>query len=352
MGAYYREWLLSEHLFTRKGCQDAGRVYIWADVDERTLETGRALAESLVPGCGLAIHSRANHATDPIFSGAGVPNPELSLKAVRDRLDSDSQKLLAEYGPALDALQFILTGGEAAARKLVELPAEIGVSIHGKSVELEGPFAAGSSLSEDLQLEYADGMQGKDLGWGRLNEDNLSRVLEIHALYADLIRRTPYVARARSSNLLEHVLRSIEQATTGKVVPGALGQPGDHVLILTGHDTNLSNISGALGLSWHLQGYQPNDAPPGGALVLSLWRGPDSGQYSLTTQYIAQTLDQMRNAIPLTISEPPAKQDVPIPGCETVSKGAGCSWQVFKTMVQQAVDPAFISIETSGSGTQ
>src|SRR5450755_634837 len=54
----------------------------------------------------------------------------------------------------------------------------------------------------------------------------------------------------------------------GKRVPGALGRPGDALLILVGHDTNLSNLSGMLHLSWHLPGYQPDDTPPGGALIL------------------------------------------------------------------------------------
>jgi 4-phytase/acid phosphatase len=40
--------------------------------------------------------------------------------------------------------------------------------------------------------------------------------------------------------------------------------------MLCGHDTNLSNLSGMLGLSLKLPGYQPDDTPPGGALVFSL----------------------------------------------------------------------------------
>lgn len=74
-------------------------------------------------------------------------------------------------------------------------------------------------FSEDLLLEYANGMEGSSLGWGRLTRENLDRVLEIHAVYSDLMRRTPYLARARGSNLLADVLQSLEQAETGKPVP-------------------------------------------------------------------------------------------------------------------------------------
>jgi 4-phytase / acid phosphatase len=349
MGAYYRDWLSRQRLLSREGCQDAGRVYIWADTDQRTLETGRAFAASLQPGCGLAIHSRTEGEKDPLFSGIGTPDPELGLKAVRDRLAPDSDKLLSELRPALVTLQSVLTGAQKAPQMLASSPPEIDVSLHGKSVELSQPFAAGATLSEDLLLEYADGMQGKDLGWGRLNNLNLYQVLALHSAESDLVRRTPYLSRARGSNLLVHVLESIEQSATGRSVPGALGRTGDRLLILCGHDTNLSNISGILGLSWHLRGYRPDETPPGGALVFSLWRDPDSGQDFVTTQFVAQTLDQMRNVVRLTISTPPAEEDVSIPGCEAVRHDAACSWPLFESTLHRAIDPAFVSPD-AGSG--
>jgi 4-phytase / acid phosphatase len=351
MGSYYRDWLVENHLFTIQGCGSAARTFLWADTSERTLETGKALAESLLPGCPIAVHSRPDHQTDPLFSGIGTPDPGLSLNAVRDRLEPDSQKFLADHRAALDTLQSILSGGNAVPKKLPESPSGIGVSLQKKALELDGPLATGSTLSEDFLLEYLEGMTGNDLGWGRLTKEDLFRILDIHATYADLMRRTPYIARARGSNLLEHILRSIEQAVSGKPVAGAVGAPGDRVLLLVGHDTNLSNLSGMLGLSWHLQGYQPDDTPPGGALIFSLWQDSDSEQYFVRSQYIAQTVDQMRNATPLRISAPPAEQVLSIPGCAAVRRGAGCSWKVFQTTVRKAIDPSFISIETSGIGS-
>jgi histidine phosphatase superfamily protein (branch 2) len=58
MGTYYRDRFAREGLLTREGCADAGRIYIRADADQRTVETGRALAESLAPGCTIPVHSR------------------------------------------------------------------------------------------------------------------------------------------------------------------------------------------------------------------------------------------------------------------------------------------------------
>ncbi len=212
-------------------------------------------------------------------------------------------------------------------------------------MELTGPLSVGSTLSENLLLEYANGFQGADLGWGRLTRANLLKVLEVHAVYADMLRRTAYLARARGSNLLEHLRLAMEQAESGKALPGALGRPGDALLILSGHDTNLSNISGMLGLSWRLPGYQPDDAPPGGALVFSLWHD-DTGQDSVTAQYIAQSLDQMRNAERLTLAAAPVIQAVSIPGCQPDSAKRGCPWANFRLVLQSATDPAFVASST------
>ncbi len=62
----------------------------------------------------------------------------------------------------------------------------------------------------------------------------------------------------------------LQQAVTGKQVPGALGELGDRAVILVGHDTNLANIAGMLNLNWLIDGRR-DDTPPGGALVFELW---------------------------------------------------------------------------------
>jgi len=331
MGGYYREWLSAEGAVQVPGCRDAGRVFIRADGEARTLETGRAFAESLLPGCGIAVHAETGGTTDRLFSGFGKPDQERMLAAVNERLGHDPQKLVADHREALETLQAIVKGNVGVAQ-------DVGAVLKGRSVELTGPFATGSTFSENLLLEYADGMQGPALGWGRLTRQNLFRVLEIHAVYADLMRRTAYLARARGSNLLAHVLRSLEQAATGKATEGAIGRPGDAVLLLAGHDTNLSNLSGMLGLAWQLDGYQRDDTPPGGALIFSLWRD-GAGRYLVKLRYVAQSLDQMRNAEALSLASPPEGQDVALPGCGAPN----CAWETARRVMEKAIDPAFVA---------
>jgi 4-phytase / acid phosphatase len=331
MGSYYGQWMRAEGLLGGSGCQAAPRIYIYADAEQRTRETGRAFAESLLPGCTIEVHAQPVGQRDPLFSGFGTPDLQKMLAAVRQRLGADPQKLRADHRVALQTLQSILKGKP-------QEPAAITVTLEGKSFELTGPFATGSTFSEDLLLEYVEGMRGPTLGWGRMTPDQLERVLEIHTVYADLMRRTPYLARTRGSNLLAHVLHSLDQAVSGKPVQGALGKPGDEVLLLTGHDTNLSNLSGMLRLSWKLPGYQPDDTPPGGALIFSLWRD-SAGQYSLKLSYLVQSLDQMRNADKLSLAAPPESKDVSLPGCPSTS----CPWEAARRALEKSIDPQFVA---------
>jgi 4-phytase / acid phosphatase len=168
LGTFYSDWLAAEGLLKTPGCLDSGRIHIWADKNPRTLETGSALAESLLPGCAIAVHSQKENGSDPLFdpisAGLVKANPQIAVDALRDRLGRQPQQILETYRSAFDALEYVLTGGKSAPKNFLESSGEISVSTNGKSVELNGPLGTASTLAENLFLEYANGMQGGDLG--------------------------------------------------------------------------------------------------------------------------------------------------------------------------------------------
>jgi 4-phytase/acid phosphatase len=314
MGGYYSDWLAREQLIDRQSCASASQIYIWADTDQRTLETGRALAEGLLPKCETRVHS-FNGKDDPLFDpiAAGVVKQD---EGASDRAAALAKAAPASHREAFSALGEILSSGSAAQKV--------------------DTLNTASTLTENLLLEYANGFEGKELGWGRLNERNLFQVLKLHTVYADLMRRTPALARRRGGNMLSRIVSSIDQAVRDQPVAGAIGQPGSRVVVISGHDTNLSNVSGLLDLSWEIPGYQPDDTPPGGALVFSLWQDPGGGDF-VRMRYVVQTLAQMRGLTPLTLAAPPAGQDVAIPGCKEAATSAGCPWPVFERMARRAL---------------
>src|ERR1035437_6363136 len=344
-GAYDRAQFARAGLFSPSGCADAEHVYFWADTDERTIETGHALVEGMLPGCTVEVHSAPAGTRDPLFNplaaGVGHADPDLAEAAVSGRVGGHLEALPAAYRPALETMQQVLTAGKTVKQSLLELPVSLGPARSGLA-DMRGPLTTAASLAEDFLLEYTNGMEGNDLGWGLLTESSLRQMMTINTAYADLMWRTPQIGRTLASNLLSHVVKAMEQAATGKAVPGAIGRPGDRLLVIVGHDANLSNIQGTLNLSWLLPGDLPNDTPPGGALVFELWRQPAGGDYSVRTYYTAQTLDEMRQALPLTLDSPPAKATVFVPACSTAKAGSPCDWKAFQRTVEAAIDPAFV----------
>jgi 4-phytase / acid phosphatase len=354
-GAYDRAWFAQAGLLSASGCADAGKVYFRADKDERTVSTGRALAEGMLPGCGVKVNSLPEDQPDPIFSplAADVAHADqaVATASVAGRIGGRPGALLDAYRPALETLQEILLGcksgpdcalvGPEPKLSLLTIPASVGPAKGDKLAEMKGPIATASTLAEDLLLEYVNGMTGKDLGWGRLDQAKLTQIMSLHTAYSDLMRRNPYIGRASASNMLSHILKTMEQAIAAKPVPGAIGKPGDRVLVLAGHDGNIANIAGTLDLSWLLPGYQPNDTPPGGALVFELWLQPN-GEYQVLSSYTAQTLEQMHSALPLALDSPPAVAPLFLPGCSQAGPGMPCSWKAFRARVETAIDPAMV----------
>jgi 4-phytase/acid phosphatase len=350
LGAYDRELLAAQGLIAPSGCADALKIRIIADSDQRTRETGKALAAGLAPGCAIQVNALPEGTPDPLFhfQSANVGQPErlLATAAIAGRIGGNPQALIEAYRPQLQALEDVLRGcsganceGKPERLSLFDIPSSIAPGKGDHLVDLHTPLSLASSMTENFLLEYSEGLDAANVGWGRVDLNKLRELIQLHEASEEIERRTPFIARIQSSNLLAHLLDSMRQAAEEEPVAGALTKPGDRVLILVGHDTNLSNIAGALGLDWIEDGRR-NDTPPGGALVFELWKKHRSKEYSVRTYYTAQTLDQMRMALPLNTNHPPERVPVFVPGCSR-SDGS-CQWISFQQTVRSVINPVFV----------
>lgn len=345
-GAYDRAWLAQQGLLAPSECADAAHATILADSDQRTRETGKALAEGMFPGCGLAVHALPEGTHDPLFhsmsAGAAKADPALETAAIRGRIGGDPANLALAYRAQLDALERVLTGcGHAPAGtrqplSLSDIPASLEAGTARHPVEMHGPLDVASSVAENLLLEYTDGMPAADVGWGCVDGAMLRSLMHLHSADEDIKDRTFAVARIGSANLLQRILLAMQQQVTGHAVTGALGKPGDRLLLLVGHDTNIANVAGALHLEWILDGRR-NDTPPGGALVFELWRAGSGGAYSVTVDYTAQTLEQMRTAQVLDLAAPPDRAQLFVPDCGR--QDMSCTWQGFAETIHRVLIP-------------
>lgn len=336
-GAYDRELLVKQGLLSHDDCADAERVTILADSDQRTRETGKAMAAGLMPGCNLIVHALAEGTPDPLFhplaAGDVHPDRQLATAALTGRIGDNPSGLIEAYRTQLQQLEEVLAGTDAPPKmSLFNIPSSVAPGKGDHLVDLRSPLSTAATMVENLLLEYADGTP--QVGWGRVDENKLRALMQLHTASADLERWTPYIARAQSAPILGAVLGSMQQAVSQTATASALGRKSDRLLILVGHDTNLTNISGAFGLSWLIDGRR-DDTPPGGALVFELWQNGATSKYSVRLFYTAQTLDQMRNVTPLTLENPPERVPVFVPGCSRAD--GSCDWSAFQSLVHATI---------------
>jgi len=351
-GAYDRMELAKDGLLSTSGCEDAGKVGFYADSDQRTRETGKALAEGLFPGCRTDVQFRPEGTNDPLFhfhptqAQLGAQTSAQATAAIAGRIGGDPANLTEAYRTQLGMLDTVLaTCGSPASppqkrTSLFKIPATLTQGSGGHVAELRSSLNTASTLVENLLLEYTQGMEASSVGWGCVDGAKLRFLMELHSAATDFTERTPIMARIGASNLLTVIDKSIEQAVTQKAIHGIPGKPGDRALFLIGHDTNLTNIAGLLSLTWIADGRR-DDTPPGSALIFELWRNRKTGQFSVRTYFTVQTLEQMRSSATLTLSNPPARVPVFLPGCS--QKDFSCPLPAFTQTVQHAIDARYVT---------
>ena len=333
-GSFDRAFFAKAGLFDAQGCADGANVYIWADTDQRTQESGRELAAGLFPNCPPAVHGLTEGENDPIFHSASDASSVDVSKAFAEFEKRVANQPATDTTELLKQMQRVLLGCSPQAdctpqrNPEIKLPEAPTAARNGKDdhlVDLQGPLPLASTFSEDLLLEYADGMPPESVGWGKVDAAQIGRFLGLHTAYFELMHRTPTLARIEASNMLLHIERTLQQAVERKQVAGAVGNPGDKLVMLVGHDTNLAAISELLGLHWTLDG-RNDDTPPGTELAFELRQTP-KGAYSVQVTITMQTLLQMRSMSDLTFAAPPARKELTLPGCS--SNSHPCAWEDF-----------------------
>jgi 4-phytase/acid phosphatase len=349
-GSFYRASYAERGLLSQDGCADAGSVYIDADTDHRTVDTEHSLADGLFPGCNVEVHSLAAGTQDVLYHASGrlgKPDAPLAFSAVSGRVGGDVAALLPAYRAPLEMMQQVLLGcvntscADENRKRLLDVKPSLAQGSGDHLVEMKSPLNTAATFAENFQLEYLEGMPAEQVGWGWGNERTITELMALHAASSDLMQRTPYVARVQASNLLFHILRTLEQAEQGRAIEGAVGPLQKKIVFLAGHDTNISNIAALLDVHWLIDGYQRDDAAPGGALVFELWQRPGH-EDAVQVYYTVQSPAQMHNAVPLSLLKPPAKTSLFLPGCSRAGDDSPCIWDDFEHLAKAAIDRRFV----------
>jgi len=341
MGAWYR---------TRYGCQ-AGTVYAEANSSQRTIASAKALVEGLGAGCEAEVTVRPRGEANPLFGPAAAAEAADHAKlanAILGRLGGHPDWWTRAFSGPLEEMRHVLLdcGGAAdcdgSKKSLLTAPAIVAPGAGRELVMVDGPVAMGADFAEHFLLQYTEGMPMEKVGWGRVSRPALDRLMEMNTRYHDFVLRTPYYAQIAASDLAYRIAATLRQAESGKETAGALGKPAGRMVILSGHDANLTWLGGLLRMDWLLPDQTFNATTPGSALLFELHRDRATGEWRVRALFASQTLNQIRFLKPLTGDEQPALAPVFIPGCSGDRADYSCSAEGFGQAVESAIDKRFL----------
>lgn len=307
MGAYQRRLLAAQGLLPADGCPAAGTVAIWTNSVERTIRTGDAMAEGLAPGCPLPVAHLPLDRRDPLFdpfeAGAATVDGAQAVAAIRRQI-GDPAALTAPYGAEIGLIERALgCRRHQPPCDIAADPTRITAAADNRGIDLSGAVNTTSGTAQVLVLQYLEGMPPDQVAWGRLGRDDLTRVSRLHALLFEVYARPAYMARRKAVALAPRLLAALRDPAAPPVT------------LLVGHDDNIAAVAGLLGAHFQVDSYGQDDPPVGGGLRLELWRDAATGAAYVRAAYQAQTMDQVRELRPLSLTAPPSTQVLRIPAC-------------------------------------
>ena len=339
IGTYERQYFEQHGLLTKtSGCESAEHFYFRSDSIQRDIDSGRAIADAIFPGCGVKIHALTPGHQDPMFRSAntaGLFDRDAAAAWTEAQTHGDPLFVLKEHETETAIVQAILSG-KGKPEKLLLSPVPPTGDRYSRAT---GANAAKSAITDGLLLDYEEGLPAADTGWGRLNPQNISALLLLHESLVDLIWDNPVVAKGRVSDLLSHIVKSLQQAVEKKPVEGSLGDPDDKALFIFGHDTDFGQLATVLHLTWKMKSFPPRATQPGAAMMFEIWREA-SGRRTVRVSVTGQTVDEIRAGTAPSVKSPPSKVAVFIPGCSTRAIGYPCEWRAFLKLMNWAIDPA------------
>lgn len=347
MGAKLQAFYAHAGLLPSRACAGRSRVFVWADSeDSRTRQSGTAVARGLTGGCMRSAQFLAPAGRrDPLFSHEGNKACRLNPDKARDALMTsvpDLNHLGPEYDKARRTLVHILWPGLTeedcqrpdAPKACLFLTGKNRFQPDDWKIQLRGPLKTGSTLSENLLLEYAERHPKTAVGWGRAGSaEVITDIMPMHNIYTRLTRQNPYYAGHRAAVLVREIT-DLLSAPSG-AFRGAVPVPEAAKLVLfLGHDSNLSNLAGVFQLDWKLAD-QPDDTAPNTALSFERWREPD-GRTVIKVRIFWQSLKEQRASGTAARGH---AQLLQIPDCDT-DKNGQCTVKKFAGFALSRIYPS------------
>lgn len=316
------------------GCPEH-QIMAWSSAAQRARETGNAGLDGMFPGCGLHVRF-SQRAKDPVMKGH---------KVVRVPLNTDKvvAQVIAAAGGSLDTVAKHYQADVARLKEAVckadacrFLDEPWGIKVHGGKVSFTGPLKYAANMEETIRLQYSEGLPLDQVAFGHVRDAaDVKALMGLHQARFELMNDTPELARHGGSALMALLQRAVAAEDTATDDPVA--RP---LVMLFGHDTNISQIRTMLGFDWQMAGAPYNDIPPGAALVFERYRGQAGSRDMVRVSLQARSMDQWRALTPITDRQPLQVAEWRFPGCDDTPIGVLCPMEDVVARMAKEQDPA------------
>jgi len=328
MGHYFNAWLKQTGVLPQEGCPADGSVYVYANSLQRTVATAQFFSNGAFPGCDISVHHQDKMGEmDPTFNPIITDNSDAfnqqALSAMNAKLAS--LKLDASY----EQLAQIIDYKDSAACKtdkqcdLTAEPSKMS-AVPGKEPGVSGPLKVGNSLVDAFMLQYYEGFPMKNVAWGKIvTPHQWQQLAQLKDGYQDSLFTSTVIAQNVAKPLLTYISSAL-------ISERKAGSP--KLTVLVGHDSNIASLLSAMQFKPYQLPHQYEKTPIGGKLVFQRWHDGKSDRDLLKIEYVYQSTEQLRNAEPLTLQNPPQRVTLALEGCPVDQEGF-CAWRDFeKTM--------------------
>lgn len=337
--------LRAKGLLPASGCPAKGDVFGWANGPvQRTIDTGNVILSTMFEGCGLKV-GFAKGDVDPLYAASdtalGAIDPAQAKAAILEAAGGSLDAFKAKAQPLLKEMDQILgcdSAGSACSMQTRDWTIEVKDAKGEKpaSVSVKGPLAEAGTAVQVFLLQYANGFPVDQVAFGKApTAADIIRLSELRQIKYDLGNRVTYLAKRDASNFLNQLLLALGTAPQASAPEG--GPPNAKFRLLMGSDTQQAEIAAILGLHWKIAPYLDDETPPTGALTFERLHDA-SGKVYVKLGFVAPTLDQIRNASPITEQTPPLQAVVSVPGCEAQAVDAACPLETFVSIAKSKMD--------------
>ncbi|WP_430389902.1 histidine-type phosphatase [Dyella sp. 20L07] len=329
MGAYDRKRLAADGLFPPNDCPAPSSTWFWANTDQRTIASAKALAEGFAPGCAIAIGHLRQGSEDPLFHPIEAGTVAWSARDAVASIQSQTggpDSLTARHKADLNVMASVLGCKPGDTQPICDSSTWHGVLVtspdHDHMV-LTGPIATTSGTAEVILMAYAEGRSLNDVGWGRTDDATLEQLSRLHSLLFDIYARPSYMAERVASVMSKRIASTLLDANAPRLS------------VMVGSDNNIVALASVLGIHFKMPSYGQDDPPIGGALGIELWRHQTTGRRYVRIVYQAQTLSQLRSLKSASDDGLPATLVLQPASCAS-SKEEYCPLEKVIPMLEQA----------------